>query len=83
MSPTARVLQERFEEICRAELVRLRRKTSALSPSDQAELDMVSLSVARAIATRLGKAVDRDGAAETGNILTHLFAVSPKDQSGV
>jgi hypothetical protein len=79
MSPIARVLQERFEEICRAELVRLRRKTSLLSASDQAELDMVSLSVARAIAACLGEAVDRDGSAASGNILTHLFAVTPED----
>jgi hypothetical protein len=79
MSPIVRVLHERFEEICRAELVRLRKKTASLSAADQAELDTISLSVARAIAARLGEAVDRDTATDTGNILTHLFAVTSDD----
>jgi hypothetical protein len=77
MSPTARVFHERFEEICRAELVRLRRKTASLSPSDRTELDVISLSVARAIATRLGEAVDRQDAGDAGNLITQLFAVRP------
>ena len=59
MSPMARVLHERFEEICRAELVRLRRKTASLSATHRAELDVISLSVARAIAARLSDAIDR------------------------
>jgi len=79
MSPIARVLHERFEEICRAELVRLRKRTASLSPADQAQLDIISLSVARAIAACLGEAVDRDTATDTGSILTHLFAVTPDD----
>jgi hypothetical protein len=77
MSPTARVFHERFEEICRAELVRLRRKTASLSPSDRTELDVISLSVARAIAARLGEAVDRQDAGDAGNLITQLFAVRP------
>ena len=79
MSPIARVLHSRFEEICRAELVRLRRKTAALSASDRGELDAISLSVAHAIAARLGEALERDTAEETGRIVTHLFAVTPDD----
>jgi glutamyl-tRNAGlu reductase-like protein len=79
MSPIARVLHDRFEEICRAELVRLRKRTASLSPADQAQLDIISLSVARAIAACLGEAVERDAAADTGSILTHLFAVTPDD----
>jgi Glutamyl-tRNAGlu reductase, dimerisation domain len=79
MSPIARVLHSRFEEICRAELVRLRRKTASLSASDQGELDAISLSVAHAIAARLGEALERDTAADTGNIVTHLFAVTLED----
>jgi hypothetical protein len=76
MSPIARVLHARFEEICRSELVRLRRKTAALSETDRSELDAISLSVAGAIAARLGEALDRDTAPETGRIVTRLFAVA-------
>jgi hypothetical protein len=79
MSPIARVLHSRFEEICRAELVRLRRKTASLSATDRGDLDAISLSVAHAIAARLGEALERDTAADTGNIVTHLFAVTPDD----
>lgn len=79
MSPIARVLHDRFEEICRSELVRLRRKTASLSATDRGELDDISLSVVRAIAARLGEAIDRDTTPETGTIVTHLFAVRPGD----
>ena len=73
----ARVLHERFEEICRAELVRLRRKTASLSAIHQAELDVISLSVARAIAARLSDAIDRDPVTDTQRVVSHLFAVAP------
>lgn len=79
MSPLAIVLQERFEEICRAELVRLRRKTASLSATHRAELDVISLSVARAIAARLSDAIDRDQRAETESVVSHLFAVPPPE----
>lgn len=80
MSPIARVLHDRFEEICRAELSRLRRKTASLSVSDRGELDDISLSVVRAIAARLGDALEQDTAPDTGSIVTHLFAVTPGEQ---
>jgi hypothetical protein len=35
--------------------------------------------VAHAIAARLGEALERDTAADTGNIVTHLFAVTLED----
>lgn len=78
MSPIARVLHDRFEEICRAELIRLRRKTACLSAADRYELDDISLSVVRAIAMRLGEAIDQDTAPETGSIVIRLFAVAPR-----
>jgi hypothetical protein len=79
MSPIARVLHDRFEEICRAELIRLRRKTACLSATDRYELDDISLSVVRAIAARLGEAIDQDATPETGSIVTHLFAGRPRE----
>lgn len=79
MSPIARVLHDRFEEICRAELTRLRRKTASLSASDRDELDDISLSVVRAIAARLGDALDQDATPGTGTLVTRLFAVTPRE----
>jgi cellobiose-specific phosphotransferase system component IIC len=77
MSPIARAIHDRFEEICRAELVRLRRKTASLSPADQAALDAISIAIAGAIAARLGKALEEETAPEIGDIVARLFAVAP------
>ena len=80
MSPIARVLHDRFEEICRAELIRLRRKTAGFSAADRGELDDITLSIVRAIAGRVSEALDRDTTPETECVVTHLFAVTPPDQ---
>lgn len=81
MSPIARAIHDRFDEVCRAELVRLRRKTASLSAADRAELDAISIAVAGAIAARLGEALDGETAPDIGNIVTRLFAVAPRDTS--
>ena len=78
MSPIARAIHDRFEEVCRAELVRLRRKTASLSAADRAELDGISLAVAGAIAARLGEALDGETAPDVRNIVARLFAVAPR-----
>jgi hypothetical protein len=57
-----------IEEVCRAELVRLRRKTASLSPADRAEVDAISIAVAGAIAARLGAALDGETAPEFDNM---------------
>jgi len=81
MSPMARAIHDRFEEVCRAELVRLRRKTASLSAADRAELDGISLAVAGAIAAHLGEALDHETAPDVGNIVARLFAVAPRHTS--
>jgi len=42
MSPLAIAMRQRFEDVCARELVRLRRKTGALSPADRAEVEALS-----------------------------------------
>ncbi len=81
MSPIARALHERFDRICRAELVRLRRKTASLSDAHRAELDAISIQVAGAIASHLGKALDCEAAStsDIGGIVERVFAVAPRD----
>jgi Glutamyl-tRNAGlu reductase, dimerisation domain len=79
MSPMARALQHRFDEICRAELARLRRKTAALTPADREQVDAISAQVTMAIAASVGAAVDGPDGAGLHDIVSRLFAVSPAD----
>ncbi len=79
MSPIARALHHRFDEVCRAELVRLRRKTAALAPADREQVDAISAEISRAIAASVGAAVDGPHGAELGDIVSRLFAISPAD----
>ena len=77
MSPIARALHDRFDEVCRAELLRLRRKTAALSPADRAEVDAITVEVTQAIASRVGAALMRQESGELTEIVARLFAVAP------
>lgn len=75
MSPIARALHERFDEVCRSELERLRRKTAALSPADRAEVDAISVEITRGIAARFGAALDAPEARDLDSIIAQLFSV--------
>ena len=74
MSPVGRVLHKRFDEVCRTELQRLRRKTASLSPDQRAEVDALTVEVAHAIALRLDAALDRSGADDLASLVLRLFA---------
>jgi hypothetical protein len=75
MSPIAQALHLRFEEVCRAELQRLRRKTASLTPEERAEVDAISVAVTTAIAARVGAALDAHQESELADIVARLFAV--------
>jgi hypothetical protein len=77
MSPIARALHERFDEVCRAELQRLRRKTAALSPEERAEVDAISREVTLAIAARFEAALEAREGTGLADIVGRLFAVAP------
>jgi hypothetical protein len=81
MSPIARALNQRFEEICRAELVRLRKKTAALAPDHREQVDAISAEIAQAIAASVGAAVDSPQCAGLDDIVKRLFAITPADAS--
>jgi Glutamyl-tRNAGlu reductase, dimerisation domain len=74
MSPIGHALHSRFEEVCRNELSRLRRKTARLSPEDRAEVDAISVEVTRAIASRMEAALAAGGT-DVAEIVGRLFAV--------
>jgi hypothetical protein len=77
MSPVGCALHEQFERVCRSELQRLRRKTSALTDEDRAQVDAVALEVARCLAVRLDAALDGPGGADITPVVMRLFAVGP------
>jgi hypothetical protein len=77
MSPISRALHERFEEVCRAELIRLRRKTAALSPEDRAEIDAITVAVTHAIASRVEAALECEQGEAIAGVVARLFDVAP------
>jgi hypothetical protein len=74
MSPIGHALHHRFDEVCRTELQRLRRKTATLSPEDRAEVDAISVEVTRAIASRMDAALAASGT-DVAEVVARLFAV--------
>src|SRR5512143_2319668 len=79
MSPIAQALHLRFEEVCRAELQRLRRKTASLSPEQRAEVDAISVAVTQGIAARVEAALDAHQESELAGLIARLFAVPSSD----
>jgi hypothetical protein len=82
MSPISRALHDRFEEVCRTELTRLKRKTAALSPEDRAEVDAITVEVTQAIAARVEAALACEQGEAIADIVARLFAVSPGAPAG-
>jgi hypothetical protein len=74
MSPIGHALHNQFEEVCRTELQRLRRKTASLSAEDRAEVDAISVEVTRAIASRMDAALSAGGT-DVAEVVARLFAV--------
>ena len=79
MSPIARALHRRFNEVCQAELERLRRKTAALAPEDREQVDAITAEVTRAIAASVGAALDGPRGSGLDVVVERLFAISPAD----
>jgi hypothetical protein len=77
MSPISRALHDRFEEVCRTELTRLKRKTAALSPEDRAEVDAITVEVTQAIAARVEAALACEQGEAIADIVARLFPYRP------
>ena len=80
MSPIGHALHCRFDQVCRSELQRLRRKTASLSPEDRAEVDAITVEVTRAIASRMDAAVCAGGT-DVAAVVARLFAVPGEERS--
>lgn len=77
MSPVGFALHERFETVCRSELLRLRRKTASLSAAHRAEVDALTLELAKGFAARLDAALEAPGSAGIAPLVMRLFDISP------
>jgi hypothetical protein len=80
MDSVAQALHDRFDEVCRAELQRLRKKTARLSEAQRAEVDAIAVQVAHGIAARAAAALTRhDDRRALERALARLFGVGPAD----
>lgn len=75
MSPLKRAIQSRFEEVSRAELARLKKKTASLEPSARATVDAVTLEVVRAMAARTTERLEGSEGERFAPVLARLFGV--------
>lgn len=76
VSPLTRALRERFEEVSRSELRRLRKKTSDLDPGARALVDAVSVEVVQAIAARATERLHEPDGEQLAPVLARLFGVT-------
>jgi hypothetical protein len=78
-----RALHHRFEEISRAELLRLCRKTASLPPDAREAVDTLTVEVVQAIAARATERLDDPGAERLAPVVARLFGVpDPKEVQG-
>jgi hypothetical protein len=78
-SRVGEALQRRFEDVRRAELERLHRKLSALTPADRQSAEAIIADVIRALACAPAAALARDHQSQSLDAVVHLFGL---DMSG-
>jgi glutamyl-tRNA reductase len=71
----ARALHEHFDRIRRSELSRLRKKVSALSESERAEVEAITAQVVEAIARQPERALTGDASPLLVQAIVDLFHV--------
>lgn len=76
MSPVGHALEERFGDVCRSELQRLKKKTASLAPEHRAEVHALTLELTQRLALRLDAALDSTGSSELAALVMRLFAVT-------
>lgn len=75
MSPLRRAFQSRFEEVSRAELQRLRKKTSSLAPDTRAAVDAVTIELVRNMADRATERLETTEGDRFAAVLAQLFGL--------
>jgi hypothetical protein len=73
-------LHERFEQVCRSEVQRLRRKTASLTDQERNCVDALVLEVTRGLAATLDAALNASGSAAIAPAVMRLFDVTAPSQ---
>jgi hypothetical protein len=75
-------MRQRFEDLCTREIVRLRRKTAALSPSDRAEVEALSAQVIRGCSSTLETILGADLDHGIEDAVRRIFELTPREHRG-
>ena len=78
MTQLGQALCDRFEEVSRAELIRLRRKMAGLSAEDRATVEALAVAVTQGIALRLDAGLAVVENATVGDTLARIFSLEPE-----
>jgi glutamyl-tRNA reductase len=71
----ARALHEHFDNIRRSELSRLRKKVSALSDAERAEVEAITAEIIAAIARQPAQTLEADASPQLVRAIVDLFHV--------
>ncbi|MEX1128802.1 MAG: hypothetical protein WEB50_09575 [Vicinamibacterales bacterium] len=82
MSPLACEVRNRFEAVYGSELVRLRRKTAALSAADREAVEVLSAQVMQAFSASIEAMLDGRLEADVEQMVRRIFALTPPDGTG-
>ena len=80
MTPVGRALCDRFEEVSRAELIRLKKKIAALPAETRAAVEAATIEVTQGIAESLDARLAALDGAGVDDVVARIFAVAPDDQ---
>jgi DNA-binding MarR family transcriptional regulator len=75
MTEVGRALSNRFDNVSRSELVRLRRKTASLTPEQRAVVEALAAEVTQAIAVRLDAGLAASGNDTVGDVVARIFSL--------
>ena len=75
MSPVSAALRVKFESVARAELHRLKKKTTALNDAERAQLEAISVQVAQAIAARFEEGIEGPEGRRLEEVVTKIFVL--------
>lgn len=75
MSPVSQALRDKFESVARAELQRMKKKTSALSDAERAQLEAISVHVAQALAAQFEQGIDGPDGARLESVVSKIFVL--------
>jgi hypothetical protein len=77
MTQLGQALCDRFEEVSRTEIIRLRRKLAGLSAEDRATVETLAVEVTQQIALRLDARLAAITSGDIDDALARIFSLEP------